>query len=968
MSSTLRRWLLPTLACLPAWVAQAQTILPTLSQTPASLPWYEVKTPHFRVLYPAGFGPTAQRTAQRLEQVYGPASASLELPPRPVSVVLQSQNTIGNGFVTLLPRHSEFYTSFPQDPYLTGTIDWLDQLSVHEYRHVVQYEKARQGSGRLAYALGGYGGVGLLSLGVPDWFAEGDAVGTETALTRSGRGRIPNFDSGLRANLLAGRYFSYSKAVAGSFRDNVPNHYVLGYFLTTRLKRTAGPTVWSEVLRRYYGFPAYPFSFSDKLRRTTSLRVDDLYRQTMQELDSTWRAEQSRLELTPATDFAVQASQRVFTEYQYPQYLSDSTVLAVKSGFGHIPQLVTLSRRGAERRVHQFGLWNNPEMLSVGGGKAAWVEFRYDPRWRQRVYSEVRVLDLRTGRLTRPGRRTRYAAVVLSPDGRHLLAATTDTRYHHRLEVLDATTGAVVRTFANPDNYHYLHPRWGADGRSLVAVRLEPAGKSLVLLDAETGTARTLLPAANDNLSHPQPWGSYVLFNSPRSGIDNVYAVHITTGEVRQVTSRPVGAYHAAISPDGQRLAFHEFRAQGSRVVETPLQPAQWRPVPATAGTPDRYAAALARQEPGAATVGPVLPAAPDSTASPAFPATRYRRLPHALNAYSWGLVQSPSGNSLALGVRAQDVLSTTQVLAGAEFDATERTGRVFADASYQGLWPVLDVGVAYGQRRTSIPVSNVGYQQDTWQYTRLTAGARLPLVFTQSRMQQALTVAGYYQLEQAHGYDLPVRYLSEVGLNSLHVLTGSVAYSRTLKQSRRDVGPRWGQTVSLVWRGTPFGSGLEAEQWAAQGSVYLPGVGRHHSIRLRGGYQQQDQDQYQFGAAIFYPRGLSYLSLDQLTSASAEYRLPLADVHWELGRWLYIQRVKGAAFYDHVWGNSQIRRTPTSPLETIRPSYYSTGLDLSFVFNPLRLRTPLELGVRTFYNSQRQALDVQGLVLNVGF
>ncbi|WP_245327380.1 TolB family protein [Hymenobacter fodinae] len=966
MSQLLRRgvWT-AALGLAPFWPVLAQTLLPVEQQTPASLPWYEVRTPHFRVLYPEGFGATAQRTARRLEQVYQPVSASLQRPPRPISVVLQSQNTIGNGFVTLLPRHSEFYGSFPQDPFLTGTLDWLDELSVHEYRHVVQYEKARENLGRLAYAVGGYGGVGLLTLGVPDWFFEGDAVGTETALTRSGRGRIPSFDMGLRANLLAGRKFSYSKAVAGSFRDNVPDHYVLGYFLTTRLKRTAGPTVWSDVLNRYYRFPVYPFSFSDKTRRQTGLRVDDLYRRTMQELDSTWRQEQAQLELTPATDFRQQASQRVFTEYQYPQYLSDSSVLAVKSGLGHIPQLVRLSRRGPEQRVRQLGLWNNPEMLSAGGGKVAWVEFRYDPRWQQRVYSELRILDLATGTLTRPGRRTRYAAAVLSPNGQQLLTVSTDSAYQQRVHVVDAQTGAVVRTFPNPENYHYLQPRWSADGRTIAAVRLEPAGKALVLLDAQTGLARTVLPAANDNLSHPQPWGNYVLFNSPRSGVDNVYAVQTSTGEVRQVTSRPVGAYHAAVSPDGQRLAFHEFRAQGSRVVEMPLNPAQWRPVPAVAGTPDRYAAELARQEPGKAQVGSILPG-PDS-AFAALPVSRYRRLPHALNAYSWGLVQSASGSDLVLGVRSQDVLSTTQAVAGVSFDGVERTGSATVDVSYQGLWPVLDLGLTAGQRRTAVLTSNGDLLEDQWQYTSFLTGARLPLVLTHSRMQQSLTVASYYQMERVRGYDLPVP-ISELSFGrSLHVLTGSVAYARTLRQSKRDVGPRWGQTASVAWRGTPFGTGLDAEQRSAQAGVYLPGVGRHHSIRLRGGYQWQQQNQYRFGATVFYPRGLRYVSLDRLHVLSAEYRLPLADVHWELGRWLYIQRLKGVAFYDRAAGSSRVTLS-TGEAALLRRTYYSTGFDLSFVFNPLRLRTPLEAGVRTFYNSQTRAWELQGLVLNVGF
>ena len=220
--------------------AAAQT-LPVLDQNPASLPWYRLQTPHFRVLYPAGFEKPAQRTAHRLESLYEPIGASLNRNPRPISVLLQNQTTNSNGFVTLFPRRSEFFAVSPQDPALLGTYDWLDLLAVHEYRHVVQNEKALQHYGKVLYTLLGNNGLFFPLVTVPDWFAEGDAVSTETLFSTSGRGRIPNFDLGMRANLLAGRQFSYQKSVCGSFLDNVPNHYVLGYFMTTQVKLTSGP-------------------------------------------------------------------------------------------------------------------------------------------------------------------------------------------------------------------------------------------------------------------------------------------------------------------------------------------------------------------------------------------------------------------------------------------------------------------------------------------------------------------------------------------------------------------------------------------------------------------------------------------------------------------------------------------------------------------------------------------------------
>ncbi|WP_303310049.1 hypothetical protein [Hymenobacter sp. BT730] len=944
---------------------------PVLNQNPPNLRWQELSSPHFRLLYPAGSEQPAQRTIRRLEQVYEPVSNSLGVRPRPLTLVLQTQTTISNGFVTILPRHSEFFLTPAQDPFLSGTLDWLDQLAVHEYRHVVQYEKAHQGLSEVAYRLFGYGGLGVATLGVPDWFAEGDAVGTETILTRSGRGRIPNFDIDLRANLLAGRHFSYPKAVAGSFRDNVPNHYVLGYFLSTYAKRRYGPDVWSAVLNKYYRFPAYPFSFSNSLRRNTGLRTEDLYARAMAEVDSIWRRQPQELRPTPATDLVVRPERKVFTQYQYPQYLTDSTLLALKSGLGDISQLVLLSRHQPEQKVYVPGLLNNPEMLSVGGGKVCWPEFRYHVRWGQQVFSELRILNIATGKLTRLASGTRYTAATLSPDGTRLLAVTTNPDYQTQLLVLDAGTGQVLRTLANPEHSFYQHPRWLADGRTAVAVALKPNGKTLELLNTETGQRRELLPVASLNLSHPQPWQDYVLYNSPQSGIDNVYAVHLVTGHTFQVTSRPLGAYHAAVSPDGRHLAFHEFEATGSRVREMPLDTALWQPVPTAAHDPAAYAEPLVQTDAGARTVGPVLPLDSlklDKTVASSRP---YRPLAHAFNIYGWGLVQSPAGSGLSVGVRSQDILNTIQAVAGVGFNQTERTGNAFATLSYQGLFPVLDATIERGQRRESLytdfeyPLDSL--RTDRWNYTSLTVGARLPLQLTQSRFSQGLTLGSYYIGQQVSGYNLPLRRYTEVDNTGLHAIASSASYYRLLRQSKRDVAPRWGQSLLATWRTTPFGTGLRAAQLAGQGSLFLPGIGKHHSLRLRAGYQWQKMRDYRFSAAVFFPRGQDYRSFQNLSTASLEYRLPLADTDWTLGRWLYIQRMKAAAFYDMAEGRTRVHGQD-GVTTTDQASYRTIGADVSFVFNPLRLRTPLEAGMRTIYNVRTGEWLLQPLVLDIGF
>ncbi len=979
--------------CLLTTLSSLAQTFPVLQQTPAGLHWYRLKTPHFRVLYPEGFEQRAQETAHRLEQVYEPVSASLERKPRPISVLLQNQTTINNGYVTLLPRKSEFFTATPQAPSLTGTNQWLDLLAVHEYRHVVQYEKALQGFTGLVHTLfGNYAQAGLM-LGVPDWFAEGDAVGTETLLTRSGRGRIPNFDLGMRANRLSGQHFNYAKAVAGSYRDNVPDHYVLGYFLSTNLKNNYGINAWSSVLNRYYAFPLYPFSFSNSLKSVTKYRVEELYRRTMADLDETLRKQQENLRLTPARPFAAQPEKEldgkvVFTNYQYPQYLSDSSVIAVKSGLGDITQLVALSPSGKEQKLFVPGLFNDSEYFSAGGNKACWLEYRYQPRWNMKVWSEIRVLDLKTGKLFGPygqrfSEKSRYTAVSLSPDGSRIVAVENTPEGLNKLVIIEAEAGGIVKVIDNPANDIYLHPRWKADNQTIIVITQKrgeqsaPAGKTIQAINYESGTKTDVLPLTQENISHPQPWGDYVLYNSPQSGIDNIYAVDTRTGQTFQVTSRPFGAYQAAVSPDQKRMVFQDFMADrrkgtGFRIAEMALNPAEWVPATQVKDQSIRYFGPLLNKEPGAqATLSAFNRPFPKDT----FAVSRYRRLPHALNLLGFGPAAASDGQNFTASLESQDLLATTQASVGYSFNQSEKTGTVFGALSYQGLFPIFDLTFQSGTRTTSIYIDRRApldsLRSDSWQYNQLSAGIRLPFVLTQSKFRQNLNISAYYNLLAVKDYNLPGRYYSEVGTaGSVSAMTYGLSYSLLLKQSKRDVAPRWGITLSGLLRHTPFGGSLSGQQFGLQGNLFLPGIGKHHSIRLRGGFQQQNQleaNTYRFSGTVFFPRGHAYTSHDQLLVGSAEYRLPLASPHWTLGRWLYIQRVVAAGFVDAGSGKSMYP-TSSGQRQAFQEQFQSVGADVSFTFNVLRFRQPFSVGVRTIYNVNTGQTTYEPLVLDIGF
>ena len=81
--------------------------------------------------------------------------------PRKISIILQNNTTVDNGFVTLAPKRSEFYATPSQE---NDGVDWLKKLAVHEYRHVIQFEKFEDGVGKALKLVFGEQGMGALIL------------------------------------------------------------------------------------------------------------------------------------------------------------------------------------------------------------------------------------------------------------------------------------------------------------------------------------------------------------------------------------------------------------------------------------------------------------------------------------------------------------------------------------------------------------------------------------------------------------------------------------------------------------------------------------------------------------------------------------------------------------------------------------------------------------------------------------
>jgi hypothetical protein len=920
----LRAFMLLALCTLPfALMAQYFTI----GTDPASVHWNQVKTAHFRIIYPNTLDSQAIHIANAMEYFRGPGSASLEAIPGNWPVILHNHTVISNGMTPYAPKRIEMFTTPPQDNY---SQDWADQLVMHEFRHSVQYTSVNRGLTRgLTFLFGQQVVAGVLGLFVPFWFIEGDAVVTETANSKSGRGRVPSFEMKLRAQFLEKGIYPYDKAYNGSYKDFTPDHYELGYQLVGHTRVKYGSETWSRVMRKTGNIPLMLVPFSNTLYKTTGFAKSKLYGHITSDLKKNWLSADQELQPTSYSPL-LRSKDKFYTNRTQPAVLPDGRIIARKESIDDITRIVIIDTTGIEKTILSPGYMVD-ECLSVSGNLVCRAEMKSDPRWDMRTYSVIMLYDLQTGRQRQITHKTRYFAPDLSRDGKTIAAAEVNESNQYFLIILDAENGEVIHRFPAPGNYFPAHPAWSPDGKRIAVTLTREEGKCLAVADASSGEFQIVLPFTNTEISKPAWFGHYILFTGAYTGIDNIFAFDTGSGNLYQVTSARFGATDAAISPDGSRLLYSNYTADGYELVTAELNPVSWKKCNPTIEHKYKLAEKLAEQE------GFIFNSAavPDS----AYKIKPYRKGLNLFNFHSWAPLSVDIDNTGAnpgVTLLSQNLLGTSYTTLGYEYNLNDETGRYLMKYSYEGWYPAFDLEMDYGLRR--------GIYEDTtyFDYDELNLGGwvRVPLNWNvKSWFIGMQPYAGYSYKYREMNPGMEVQFTKD----RFHSLNTRIYFYAQSRISARDLSPRWAQSLDINYRQTLCEADTASSIFAAGLNLYFPGLIKHHSFRIYGGYQYRITEYYPYSDQILIPRGYTHLSPEQMFSGSVNYQFPVFCPDWKIGPILYLKRLKAALFYDYAISFD------TEPYQ----SYNSTGIDLTFDFHLFRFFAPLEAGLRTIYLPQ---------------
>ncbi|BDD08753.1 hypothetical protein FUAX_11850 [Fulvitalea axinellae] len=921
--------------------AQVQTNSSSLTD------WRQANTVHFKVLYPKTFKTEGLSVLQDLENLYIPGSNSLGLRPRKISVVMRNENSVSNGFVSMSPRHSEFFTTPPQDYNHLGSNDWLHQLSVHEYRHVVQNERILTGPTKWVYWLFGEQTAGAVAYyASPEWFWEGDAVMAETALTQSGRGRIPEFSVALKANLLEKGLFTYSKQALRSFKDFVPNHYVTGFYLVSYLRRENGEDAVADIQRRAVNKFYLPFTWGIATEKVTGKNTLENYQDAWSELRNLWREQVDEVNENSFQTLNNRPDE-IYTDYKYPRYLSDGSVLAYRTGMSNPGEFVFVEKDGNAKYFKMPGIVNEAGMLSVENDKVIWAEYGYGTRWRARSFSNIKIWNTRTGEKTKLTHRGRLAGPALSKDGKRVVAVETMTSGEFALVFLNAESGAEEGRYKMPKNSFPAMASWSEDGRYVYYTKVLKNRKTMARYDVNSQKEEHLVPWSSENYGHPQAYGNYLYYNSAVGGIDDIYALDLETRQQFKVTSAKYGAYNPAIADGGQRMLYNNYTVNGMDVAETELNPSLWTPLSKVKNISLGYIDPVVEQERKS-----LEELAKAKSEEKHFEDKPYSSFTHLVRPYAWGLTATTDFNNVELGVISKNILSTMVMSGGYIFDQSEGKGIWRADVSYQGWYPIIDFSFENRGRsdtaflpvgRNRFEVRNAEWRETTWE-----AGLRLPFRLTDSKLFSNLTFGTYFGLTQVNDYPYPgdVKFIDRQENGDLYSMRYTIQYSLTQKTSFRDFAPRWGLTSLLYFRHTPFGGDYEGKIFTTNWTGYLPGLAKHHTLQLRASYQRTSPDNYSLPSPVFFPRGYSYQIFKDLYVGSVYYGLPIAYPDWEVGPLVNIQRIRVAGLADFGRGKDGYLLSNVEG-DGMSKDFFSFGGEVTVDANYFRFLPLVSMGVR---------------------
>jgi hypothetical protein len=868
-----------------------------------STKWKQINTDTAKIIFESSSQLQAQRVATIIHQIAKEQPTSLGNGLQKINVVLHKNTTLANGYVALAPFRSEYYLVPSSNIFELGNLPWNEYLAIHEYRHVQQYNNFNNGFTKVFnFFLGQEGRAVANGLTIPQWFFEGDAVHAETSLTPQGRGRLPYFLSGYNSLWQEGKNYRLSKLLNGSLKDYVPDHYQLGYLVTNYGYKKYGTDFWKNVTRDASAFKGVLYPFRKAIKQYSGLPYKEFMQQALNDYQQ---------KIKPGKNAP---NNKVVTNYHFPQFIGKDSLVYLKNSYQTIPAFYLKDKNG-EQKIKQRNI-SSEDWFSYRNGTIAYTAYAPDARWSLTDYSDIILLDIKSGIEKKLTTKNKYFTPDISPSGKSVVAVLINDSLQTELHLLNSVDGSVINRIRSRENF-FVHPRFIDEENVVVLKRRNDGTISLNTMNLLSGETERLITPSFTVAGYPSVYDSTIYFTAAYEGNDDLYAYRLKDKKTFKLTTEQTGNYYATVN--GDSIAWSQFTAEGLALKSNALGKMQWQEV-----TPS------AKQE----VLFPVANAGENVLATPTknYTVNNYSKGTGLFNFHSWRPYYDAPEYTFTL--YGNNILNTFSTDVFYRYNENERSHGLGFDVAYGGLFPILTAGAEYTMNRnvrirtpqSIVPGVLNGYE--------LRAGYYIPLDFSQGKTYKNLIFGSSYVFNQQMPTGSTKNILSSFNSSYLHHY---INWSHRLPRAVQQIFPKFGYTLSNSYRHRLDDNGYQVLNTA---NLYLPSFG-NHSIVLSGSFQQVDTSNVLFSNKFTLSRGYPDYFNSRMCRVSGNYHLPLAYPDWGFGGIVYFLRIRSNLYYDYskLYANNKLSSA----------SLASTGAEIYFDtkwWNQL----PVSFGVRYAY------------------
>ncbi|MEO7801842.1 MAG: hypothetical protein ABIR81_07575 [Ginsengibacter sp.] len=837
-----------------------------------SIKWKQIVTSKARIIFPSAMDSQAIHIANTIQQIDAVSAQSIGVRSKPVSLVLQNQTTISNGYVSLGPFRSEFYLTPLQNSFELGSLPWSDQLAIHEYRHVQQYNNFNIGLSKIFSTIFGQQGQAFANnVAIPNWFFEGDAVYNETYFSNQGRGRLPNFFNPYRSLWQQQKKYNWQTLRNGSYNKFIPDHYALGYLLAAYGRKTYGDDFWKDVTHDAAAFKGLFYPLQKAVKKYSGVSYKTFRNKALDFFKDQFVTEDSLINVSP----------QAYKDEEYPVLIGGDSIIFVKTSYDKPHQFVLIDR-GHEKTLNLKAV-SLDNHFSYANNTIAYSTYRPDLRWGYRDFNEIELFNIVTKKHKRLTTSSKYFSPSLSPKADSVVAVNINTSGKANLDILSMKDGSKLSALVNNENLFYTYPIF-ARQQIISAVRNTAGQMSIQAIDVKTLQSRFIIPFSYNVIAFPFYKNDTLFFSASSGKQDKVFAYVFNNGKLFFVDPKlktGIGKYQFNVSDNS--IVFSTFTANGFRI-ETLLKSAI-EFVPVSAGDMQ-----LPLPDFGVSTLG--TNPKPDTANQFKYTVTPYAKSKGLIAFHS--IQPYISDPEYAITLVSDNILNTMGAQLAYTYNRSERFSKVSASAVYAGLFPLLYASVDYSINRRGFYNGKLL----SWNEFEPGVGISVPLNFSRLNHLTFLNVGSRYTLNNSQYKGI---FKDSISVNTFSYLNHSFRVTNQSQSARKNIFPKWAQTLAVNYKHAV--TGYAATQLSTNGNIYLPGLIKNHSLVLNGAFLSQSaSNEINFSSGFPFSKGYIGQNLQHMYKFGVNYNLPLAYPDAGIANVVYLLRLRTNLFYDHTY------------------------------------------------------------------